>query len=144
MTTPSNRSTKQRTAVLEALESGATFLSAQQLFDKLRVDGRRIGLTTVYRALQAMTDSGLVDVVLTRDGESTYRRCSGTHHHHLVCRSCGDAVEVASADFEEWSLRVAGEHGFTEVTHEVEIFGTCARCSGGLPKRARRSGRSQA
>ena len=59
--------------------------SAQELHDELRRRGENIGLTTVYRTLQSLASSGLVDTVRTDTGEAAYRRCSGNeHHHHLV------------------------------------------------------------
>jgi len=59
------------------------------------------------------------------DGEALYRRCSATHHHHLVCRSCGRTVEVDGPAVERWADRVAAEHGYADVSHTLEIFGTC-------------------
>ena len=56
--------------------------------------GTRVGLATVYRNLQAMALDGEVDVIRTPEGEAVYRSCSTDHHHHVVCRSCGLAVEV--------------------------------------------------
>jgi Fur family ferric uptake transcriptional regulator len=64
------------------------------------------------------------------DGEQLYRRCGREqHHHHLVCRSCGRTVEVAGPAVERWAERQAAEHGFTDVAHTLEIFGTCAACA---------------
>lgn len=71
-----------------------------------------------------------VDVLRTSDGESVYRRCStGEHHHHLVCRVCGKAVEVEGPAVEKWAEAIAVEHGYVNVAHTVEIFGTCAECA---------------
>jgi Fur family ferric uptake transcriptional regulator len=53
------------------------------------------------------------------------------HHHHLVCRSCGATVEVADPPVERWAARIAAEHGFVDVHHQVEVFGTCATCTAG-------------
>ncbi|MEO6999450.1 MAG: transcriptional repressor, partial [Terracoccus sp.] len=50
-----------------------------------------------------------------------------------VCRSCGKTVEVEGPAVETWSDRVAQEHGFTEVTHTLEVFGTCADCAASRP-----------
>ena len=91
--------------------------------------GDNVGLSTVYRTLQALADGGEVDMLRTEDGEAVYRRCSATHHHHLVCRVCGRTVEVEGPTVERWADGVAGEHGFTEVSHTLEIFGTCPDCS---------------
>jgi Fur family ferric uptake transcriptional regulator len=121
--------TRQRIAVREELDRDAAFRSAQDVHARLRATGTRIGLTTVYRALQSMADRGEVDVLRQPDGESVYRRCSTPrHHHHLVCRECGRTVEVDGPAVERWAERVAAEHGFSGVEHTVEVFGTCANC----------------
>lgn len=128
MSTPVRRSTRQRAAVKGILGELEEFRTAQQLHDQLRRQGDSIGLTTVYRTLQALADSGDVDVIRTADGEAAYRRCSTGHHHHLVCRSCGRAVEVSGPAVEHWANAIAAEHGFREVSHDLEIFGTCSNC----------------
>ena len=119
------RSTKQRSAVIAALLEVDDFRSAQQLHDLLRQQGQQVGLTTVYRTLQALADLGEVDVIVRDDGESVYRQCSDSHHHHLVCRDCGSTVEVESPEVEQWAQAVARKHGFVDVTHTFEIFGLC-------------------
>lgn len=133
---PGVRTTRQRTAVAEMLSRVDGFRSAQDLHDLLRHDGASIGLTTVYRHLQALSDAGQVDVLRTDDGEAVYRRCpTESHHHHLVCRGCGRSVEIEGPEVETWAASVAAEHGFSEVTHTVEVFGTCSACA----RKARRT-----
>ncbi|AUH43080.1 MULTISPECIES: Fur family transcriptional regulator [unclassified Streptomyces] len=124
------RSTRQRAAVAAALAEVDEFRSAQELHDMLRHRGESVGLTTVYRTLQSLADAGDVDVLRTTEGEAVYRRCStGEHHHHLVCRVCGKAVEVDGPAVERWAESIASEHGFVDVAHTVEVFGTCAECA---------------
>ncbi len=124
------RSTQQREAVARVLEGAGGFRSAQDLFDALRNDGAKISLTTVYRTLQYLADEGSVDVLRSKDGEAIYRRCaSSEHHHHLVCRECGAAVEIESTEVEDWAERVAERHGFTSVDHLAEIYGVCRNCA---------------
>jgi len=123
------RATRQRGAIIALLEKLDGFRSAQELHEDLRRSGANIGLTTVYRTLQALESANLVDMVRTDSGESVYRRCAAPHHHHhLVCRSCGAAVEVSGHEVEAWAAEVAAEHGFSDVDHTVELFGTCAGC----------------
>jgi Fur family ferric uptake transcriptional regulator len=122
------RSTRQRAAISALLETLDEFRSAQELHDELRRRGENIGLTTVYRTLQSMAAAGMVDTLRTDTGESVYRRCSDHHHHHLVCRSCGSTIEVGDREVEEWAEAVAARHGFSDVSHTIEIFGTCAEC----------------
>ena len=126
---PVRRQTRQRTAVLELLDRLEGFRTAQDLHALLRDSGDPVGLATVYRALQALQDDGLVDVLRSPDGEASYRRCSTAHHHHLVCRSCGRTVEVADPPLDRWAARIAAEHGFADVEHELEVFGTCHDCA---------------
>ena len=123
------RPTRERAAVAAALDRSDEFRSAQDIHAMLREAGDSIGLTTVYRALQAMTDSGQVDVLRTDDGEAVYRRCSTSHHHHLVCRGCGRTVEVDGPAVERWAERVARDNDFIDVSHTLEVFGTCAACA---------------
>jgi Fur family ferric uptake transcriptional regulator len=122
------RPTRQRRAVAACLAELDDFRSAQDIHDLLRQQGDQVGLSTVYRTLQAMAESDQVDVLRSEDGEARYRRCSGTHHHHLVCRVCGRTVEVEGPTVERWASAVAEEHGFADVSHTLEIFGTCPAC----------------
>ncbi len=129
MTTTRRPQTRQRSAVWTALQASAGFISAQQLHARLRDSGDGVGLATVYRTLQALADDGVLDVVRGIDGEVLYRRCSTGHHHHLTCRHCRRTVEVDSAAVERWADEVATDHGFTDVDHVVEVFGTCRECA---------------
>jgi Fur family ferric uptake transcriptional regulator len=122
------RPTRQRRAVMDALESFDDFRSAQEIHELLGERGDAVGLATVYRTLQRLADAGEVDVLRTEDGEAIYRRCSDSHHHHLVCRSCGATVEVEGPTVERWTRAIAAEHGYDDVSHTLEIFGTCAGC----------------
>jgi Fur family ferric uptake transcriptional regulator len=129
MTGTAVRATRQRAAISALLENVEEFRSAQDLHDELRRSGEGIGLTTVYRTLQTMAAAGLLDTLRTDNGESVYRRCSEHHHHHLVCRACGSTVEVEGAAAEAWAAEVAAQHGFSDVSHTIEIFGVCAGCA---------------
>lgn len=122
------RRTRQRAAVQGVLTDLHEFRTAQQIYDELRRRGDSIGLTTVYRTLQALAEAGELDALRTAEGETAYRRCSDGHHHHLVCRSCGRTVEVSGPAVERWASAVAAEHGFRDVSHDLEIFGTCGNC----------------
>ena len=126
---PPLRPTRQRLAVVEALTSFDDFRSAQEIHDLLGRRKQPVGLATVYRTLQRLADSGEVDMLRTEDGEALYRRCSDAHHHHLVCRACGATVEVEGPAVERWTQAIATEHGYRDVSHSLEIFGTCPACA---------------
>ncbi|USQ78484.1 Fur family transcriptional regulator [Ornithinimicrobium faecis] len=131
MTEIKRRPTRQQAAVAAALEDVQDFSSAQELHARLRDAGDSVGLATVYRTLTGMAETGEVDVLRTDEGEAVYRMCSTGHHHHLVCRECGRAVEIEGPAVERWTDQVAAEHGFRDVSHTLEIFGTCADCARG-------------
>lgn len=129
MTADALRPTRQRKAVAAALADIEGFRSAQEVHALLAAADTKVGLSTVYRTLQAMADHGELDVLRTNEGEALYRRCSSEHHHHLVCRECGATVEVEGPTVEKWTKSVAAEHGYSDVSHTLEVFGTCAACS---------------
>jgi Fur family ferric uptake transcriptional regulator len=136
--TVGTRQTRQRAEVLALLDSTDEFRSAMQLFTQLRSTGASVGLTTVYRTLQLLADAGEVDQMRVPGGEQMYRRCmEARHHHHLVCRACGRAVEVQGPAVEAWTAKLAATYGFTDVAHTLEVFGTCAECA--KPRRPSRS-----
>lgn len=129
-TLPGARATTQRAAIVRALRRADGFRSAQDLHIDLRGQGEQVGLTTVYRNLQALVEAGEIDVLHTADGEAIYRLCdSDDHHHHLVCRSCGLSVEIANREFEEWVDRTAHRHGFSSISHTAAVYGECLACS---------------
>jgi len=114
------RSTWQRSAIVDLLERSQVFLSAQQIHAELEEEGN----------LQSLAEEDLVDTVRSDDGEALYRLCANEgHHHHLVCRSCGKAVEIAGSLFENWVHDIASANGFTKVEHVAEFFGLCNDCS---------------
>lgn len=124
-----SRTTRQRSALAELLERTPEFRSAQQLHALLAEQGESVSLATVYRNLNTLAEAGEVDVLTAEGGETRYRQCARTeHHHHLVCRRCGHTVEVAETQVERWATQTARRHGFTEVTHAIEIHGICATC----------------
>ncbi len=124
------RATRQGAAVEGVLAEAAGFRSAQDLHAELRRRGDAVGLTTVYRHLTHLAEAGTVDMLHTADGESVYRLCgTETHHHHVVCRQCHTSVEVDGPEVESWAARVAEQAGFSDVSHTLEVFGTCADCA---------------
>lgn len=126
------RATRQGTAVRDALRTAGGFRSAQDVYAVLRAAGGTVGLSTVYRHLQSLVDDGVVDVIHTPDGEATYRLCGDAgagHHHHLVCRDCGRTQEIENRAIERWAGEMAAEHGYADVDHTVELFGTCPDCA---------------
>lgn len=126
----SPRRTQQRAAVVDALKLAGGFRTAQQLHEEVRARGDSVALATIYRNLRSMAAAGELDVLHPPGGEAIFRLCElQEHHHHLVCRSCGKAVEIDSPDIEEWARATARRHRFRAVVHTAEIYGLCSRCA---------------
>src|ERR1700722_7469422 len=107
------RSTRQKRALAAVLEASDWFRSAQELHAELQAQGENIALTTIYNQVRALADAGELDALRTDDGETRYRRCaSDEHHHHLVCRVCGVAIEVEGPEVERWATATGTQHGF--------------------------------
>ena len=124
------RNTRQRDRVRAALADATGFVSAQSLHAMLRDENTGIGLATVYRTLATLVSAGEADQLQSPDGEAIYRACSSEgHHHHLICRRCGLAVEIEADEVEAWAQRTAAAAGFTAAEHVVDIFGVCAACT---------------
>ena len=125
------RITRQSAAIEDALREADGFRTAQELFDQVRSNGQKVGLTTVYRHLNLLAELGRADVVHRADGEAQFRLCGAhaepaeEHHHHVVCRVCGRSEQVSAPEVEDWAERVARAAGYTEISHTVEVFGLC-------------------
>jgi len=124
------RSTRQQSAILEALYEADEFKSAQEIYSLLAKKKLKVGLATVYRTLQKMAEKQDIDAIKSIDGETLYRHCGQNdgHHHHLICNKCGLTITVEGPAIENWTDKVAKENGFSEVSHKVDIFGICKNC----------------
>ena len=123
------RTTKQRREIVELLDSTDAFLTAQEIHELLQSHGSSIGLATVYRNLASLVERSEVDAVTAISGETRYRSCSTQHHHHLTCSTCGHSVELSVQEIETICTTVARRHGFRNVSHTIELTGTCKRCA---------------
>ena len=123
------RNTRQRAAVVDILQDIDRFASAQSIHRELTDRGQKVGLTTVYRTLQTLTEVGAVDALNSETGETLYRHCiTDRHHHHLVCTNCGRSEEIDGGPVEEWAKVTAKKYGFQLSGHDAEIFGICRTC----------------
>jgi len=122
------RPTRQRVIVLSELMSEHDDVTAQELHERLRGRGERLGLATVYRTLGLLTNEGVIDALSHRQGELCYRLCGNGHHHHLVCSTCHHVVELADCELDPWLERISAAHGFVTTSHRLEVSGLCGDC----------------
>jgi Fur family ferric uptake transcriptional regulator len=120
--------TAARRAVLVALDGYARPASAGELLVHLRADGYRMGLTTVYRTLHALTDAGLVHVFHV-DGEDRYRHCRYGPHHHLICQRCRTVIERPTGELDALLENIRMDTDFVPDPYRADLVGTCGRCN---------------
>jgi Fur family transcriptional regulator, ferric uptake regulator len=118
-----------RAAVIDLLAGQDCCLTAQEIFDELRADGRTIGIASVYRALELLSRLGLVRR-LEIGASACYEpeRPSGEHHHHVVCERCGKVAAFEDRALEEAIERLARRHRYAVGVHEVTLRGSCPDC----------------
>jgi Fur family ferric uptake transcriptional regulator len=130
MRSESGRSGGARRAVVQFLEGQDCCVSAQDLHDGVRAAGARVGLASVYRALDGLHELGLVQRVDLGDGVSRFERADpgGEHHHHLVCDDCGKVEPFEDPALEAAIVGVAGGRGYEVAAHDVVLRGACGDC----------------
>ena len=125
------RSGGARRAVVELLGRQDCCLTAQQIFDKLRAEGRRVGIASVYRVLEQLSEQGLVQRIDLGAGIARYEPAlaSGEHHHHLVCDDCGKVEAFADPELEAVIHKVERKTGYSVAAHDVVLRGACRDCA---------------
>lgn len=131
--------TRQRIMVLEAIAScPEEHLTAEEIFELVKVDCPEIGLATVYRTIQLLSELRLIDRISFDDGFVRYEMGSAPnqkqkhHHHHLICMKCGKVISFQDDLLEELEAKIAVTTGFRVVDHEVKLYGYCVECGGDL------------
>jgi Fur family transcriptional regulator, ferric uptake regulator len=125
------RSGGARRAVIELLGRQNCCLTAQEIFDALRADGRGVGIASVYRVLELLAEKGFVQRVDLGEGIARYEPAleGGEHHHHLVCEDCGKVEAFSDAGLERALGKVESRTGYSVAGHEVVLRGACEDCA---------------
>ena len=124
------KKTKHRLAVLNILEASPQPITAEQLFSKLTESGISINLSTVYRALESLSEKNLVikhNILGNSRALFEYNR-SG-HRHYLICLGCKKFLPLDHCPLEEYEHSVAKETDYTIAGHTLDIYGYCPECS---------------
>jgi Fur family ferric uptake transcriptional regulator len=120
-----------RQAVVSVLADGDCCLTVPEIADAVRARGRAVGIASVYRVVDLLTDKELVQKIDLGDGRSRYERAEAAeehHHHHLVCSKCGRVEPFADEGLELALLRVERATGFAVASHDVLLRGACDDC----------------
>ena len=122
--------TQQREAVAQTVFSATGHLSVEDIEQRLREEEERIGKATIYRTLDLLVGSKLVEEHDFGEGFKRYehRLSRQPVHEHLICLECGKVTEFRSEEVKRVESRVASEYGFAPARHRLEIYGLCRDC----------------
>ncbi len=122
------RMSHPRRLVFEELSTSARPVSPQELYRGLMKKKRKIGLTSIYRCLDLFESLGIVFKLI--NGSSVkYKFCEmESHHHHIVCKACGQVVELDFCNIPDWSEKVVESTGFQITDHQLNFYGFCKEC----------------
>jgi len=126
-----HRDSGARRAVVELLGGQQCCVTAQEIFDQLRSNGRRVGIASVYRTLEQLSRDGYVQRIDIGGGTSRFEpiHADGEHHHHLVCDDCGKVEAFADDELERALRKVEGRTGYSVAGHDVVLRGACDECA---------------
>lgn len=128
--------TTQRVLVLSVLMSNPEkHFTAEEIYELVKSSYPEIGLATVYRTIQLLSENQLVDRISLDDGFARYEignmgDATKHHHHHLICRRCGKVLSFRDDLLEELEAKILSTTGFYAVNHEVKLYGYCQECGG--------------
>ena len=127
--------TTQRLAVLTVLsQKPDSHLTAEEIYDLVRVSNPEIGLATVYRTIQVLLELKIVDRIYLDDGYvryelgRVYEDEDSHHHHHLICIKCGRVMSFQGDLLEDFEKRIEDKTGFQIQDHDVKLYGYCTDC----------------
>jgi Fe2+ or Zn2+ uptake regulation protein len=122
------RITRPRRAVICALLEEGRYSSPAKVHERAVRHYPAVGLVTVYRTLDLLSELGFARRIHTEDGCHGYAAANDGHRHHMVCRRCGAAVEFEGCDLSPFMTRLSQETGYAIEDHLLELVGVCAMC----------------
>jgi Fur family ferric uptake transcriptional regulator len=121
--------TSQRRAVLRVIVDCQEHLTPAEIYERVHKEYPGIGLVTVYRTLDVLTELGLICEVHAEDGRRSYLLTRPLeHHHHLICSDCGRVIDFTGCYLGQLEKRLSQETGFKIVSHLLEFTGCCPNC----------------
>jgi Fur family transcriptional regulator, ferric uptake regulator len=121
------RMTSQRLAILHTLRHAGTHLSPREVYRQAKQELPGLTEPTVYRTLEFLAENGLARPSQTGNGHLRYE-IAGNDHHHLVCRMCGDEIEVEHALLKQLYQKLESTSGYVRIDSHMTFFGVCSAC----------------
>ena len=117
-----------RLLIYQELSNALGPLSPLEIYQNLLKKRKKIGLTSIYRSLELFESLGFVFKIVNGSNVK-YKLCeSENHHHHIVCKACGNVAELNFCDISDWSKKVTESTGYQVVDHQLNFYGFCKSC----------------
>jgi len=131
--TKGGRLTKERKSLLKIICNTNGHFQPEQVAEKLKNEGLKISLPTIYRNLSLLLKAGIIRQAEVRSGKQSggayYEHVFGrVHHDHLICSQCGRRIEFSYPAIDVLQNEVARQYGFILEQHHLELIGTCPEC----------------
>lgn len=122
--------TGPRLAILEILAVEKGHFSIADIYSKIRLKDKGIGIATVYRTVDLFLETGILRVLTLKNSQPCFElNRPGDHHHHLICRNCGRITEFDSCNFKSIAGEIENKTRFRIEEHTLEAYGLCPDCS---------------
>jgi Fe2+ or Zn2+ uptake regulation protein len=121
--------TPRRQEIMNCLGVERSYLSAEEVWNRIKPRLGSIGLPTVYRILDELSEAGVITRIFQSDRKQYYFLCSNReHHHHFVCESCRRVEDVEQCGLDGVSRDIAQRSGGLVTSHIIQINGICGDC----------------
>ena len=121
--------TRQREAVIDEIFNDSGHFEAEEIVQRLKKRKGRVSRATVYRTLELLRESQLVEKLDIGDTGALYEHViAGDHHDHLICTGCNQVIEFHDPSLEAKQQAICSRYDFQETHHSLRIFGLCANC----------------
>jgi Fur family transcriptional regulator, ferric uptake regulator len=122
------RITPQREIIVQAIAHADSHMTAEEIFAEVQTRTQALNLATIYRTLELLMEEGLVTGINLGEGKIIYATTNHGPHIHLVCRGCGQIMDVDPQLLASVEERLQSEHHFTPDLNHISIFGFCSQC----------------
>ncbi len=121
--------TEQRRLIIEVFNDSPGHYTAQEIFDLVKEKSKSINFSTIYRNLELLSILGIINKLYIESGINHYELCGQVHHHHIICKRCGETREIDICPCEVIGEEQLKSMGFKITDHKFEIYGYCSKCS---------------
>lgn len=127
-----HRVTRQRMQVLDVIYQHGGHMTLEEVQQRLSALNQPIHLSTLYRTLNFLCELRLVAAAEVGGGKMVYEASSLVPHHHLVCRTCGQIIQISHAEVEGFFEQLFTQHAYQIDMNHLTLFGLCPACQAGL------------